>query len=106
MTGPDTAERGSVCDIAAATEASARVPGYRAAHLRVQAARGHASSYRCTDCGRPAADWAYDNADRDELIDLVNGRPRRYSLDSDHYWPACRSCHKQRDNAFRVFRSW
>ena len=86
--------------------------GYRAAHARVVAARGRASSYSCVgDCGRPAVDWAYDNDDPDEVIDTVGGKPLRYGLDSDHYQPMCRQCHQRFDHAQRaqrleVFSSW
>lgn len=63
---------------------SPRVVGYRAAHMRVQAARGRASAYPCMgDCGRPAADWAYVHDDPDELSTTVNGAARHYSLDSE-----------------------
>jgi hypothetical protein len=86
------------------------VVGYRAAHMRVQAARGRASSYPCVgDCGRPAADWAYGHDDPDELVTTVRGAVRRYSLDSDRYQPMCRPCHKRLDHAqraIRVYASW
>jgi hypothetical protein len=92
------------------TTAPTRVVGYRAAHMRVVAARGHASSYPCvTDCGRPAAGWAYVHDDPDELVTTFNGAPRHYSLDSDRYAPMCRPCHKRFDRAqraIRVFASW
>lgn len=87
-----------------------RVVGYRAAHARVQAARGPATCYPCAgDCGRPAGEWAYDNADPDELVATVNGAVRRYSLDSDRYQPLCRPCHRRFDKnhrALRVFATW
>jgi hypothetical protein len=109
MTTPDSAESAAVCDTAAATDTPARVVGYRAAHTRVQAARGHASSYLCADCGRPAAEWAYQHGDPDELVAVVNGKPRHYSLDSDRYAPMCRPCHRRLDTAqrvLRIFASW
>lgn len=82
-----------------------RVVGYRAAHMRVQAARGHATSYPCVgECGSPAADWAYDNSDPDEVVTTVNGKPRRYSLDSDRYAPMCRPCHRRFDRTQRALR--
>jgi hypothetical protein len=80
--------------------------GYRQAHRRVEAARGHASSYRCGDCGGPAVEWSYSHNDPAELVALVNGKPRRYSLDSDCYRSLCRQCHRTFDHAHRVFRSW
>ena len=87
-----------------------RVVGYRAAHMRLLAARGRATSYPCMgDWGRPAAEWAYDNSDPDELVATVNGAPRRYSLDSDRYQPMCRPCHRHFDRthrALRVYATW
>jgi hypothetical protein len=83
--------------------------GYRQAHRQVEAARGHATSYRCEDCGQPAAEWAYSHTDPDELVALVNGKPRYYSADSDFYWPACFRCHRRYDGAqraLRIFASW
>lgn len=92
------------------TKPQPRVVGYRAAHMRVLAARGRASDHLCVgDCGRPAADWAYDNADPDELVTTVNGAPRRYSLNPDRYQPMCRRCHKRFDHthrALRVIATW
>lgn len=106
MTGQVTDDGAAPCDTAPATEASARVPGYRAAHLRVQAGRGYASSYPCADCGRQAAEWSYTQADPGELTALVNGKPRRYSADADFYVARCIPCHRAFDHAHRVFRSW
>jgi hypothetical protein len=82
---------------------------YRQAHRRVEAARGHATSYRCEDCGQSAAEWSYDCADPDELVALVNGKPRRYSACSDHYRHLCVRCHRRFDGeqrALRIFSSW
>jgi rubredoxin len=106
MTGQETAESAAAFDTAAAIATPARVPGYRAAHTRVQAARGHATAYRCEGCGGPAVDWAYRHDDPAELVDVVNGKPRHYSLDSDRYAPLCRPCHRRLDHAHRVFASW
>lgn len=105
MTAQESAENPAAFDTAAATDSSARVIGYRGAHMRVQAARGPASAYPCVgDCGRPAADWAYVHDDPDELVTTVNGAPRLYSLDSDRYRPMCRRCHRRFDTAQRVLR--
>jgi hypothetical protein len=106
MTTQGSAEGGSACDTAPATDSSARVVGYRQAHQRVEAARGRASSYPCAGCGRPAADWAYRHDDPDELVAVVNGTPLRYSLDSDRYSPLCRLCHRRYDHAIRVISRW
>jgi hypothetical protein len=106
MANPETAERAAAVDSGPAIDGSARVVGYRQAHQRVDAARGRASSYPCAECGRPAQDWAYLHDDPDELVAVVNGRPLRYSLDSDRYSPLCRCCHRRLDRAMRVFASW
>lgn len=79
---------------------------YRQAHRRVEAARGHASSYRCEDCGGPAVEWSYSHTDPDELVAIVNGKPRRYSLSGDFYAARCRPCHRAFDHAHRVYESW
>lgn len=105
MTPQTAPENGSSCDTALAIASPARVPGYRVAHARVQAARGPASAYVC-ECGSQAADWAYQCTDPDELIDIVNGTPLRYSLDSDQYLPMCRPCHRRYDHAIRVISRW
>jgi hypothetical protein len=101
MIPQETAESAAGFDTAPAI---ATHVGYRAAHARVQAARGHASSYPCADCGLPAADWAYDHSNPDELVAAVNGALRRYSLDSDRYVPRCRKCHRRFDAAQRALR--
>ncbi len=109
MSTQQTAESAAAFDTAAATDAPDRTVGYRGAHMRVVAARGHASSYLCADCGRPAAEWAYQHGDPDELVAAVNGKPRHYSLDSDRYAPMCRPCHRRLDTAqrvLRIFASW
>ena len=63
---------------------------------RLRRWRGKASTFTCP-CGAPAAEWAYDHADPDELIGEKNGRPVPYSLYLDHYRPLCQSCHKRLD---------
>lgn len=69
-----------------------------------------AAAYPCvTDCGRPAAEWAYDHGDVDELVATVNGAPRRYSLEPARYRPMCRPCHRRFDRthrALRVYATW
>ncbi|MDN5918204.1 MAG: hypothetical protein L0I76_24420 [Pseudonocardia sp.] len=67
--------------------------GYSAAHSRVKALRGPAWSHRCA-CGSHAEDWAYDHRDPAAREDS-KGRP--YSPNPDHYFPACRGCHKRYD---------
>lgn len=73
-------------------------PGYGGVHQSIAAARGPASQHECYRCGEPAAHWAYDHEDPDELTAVIrngSGNPTEvtYSLDPDHYWPMCRSCH-------------
>lgn len=75
---------------------------YAAAHIRVQVAKGAAAEHACVDCGLGASDWSYEGGDLDELVEIINGYPRRYSLDPDRYQPRCRSCHRIKDNRERV----
>lgn len=72
-------------------------PGYFDVHRWLTVDRGPATAHACTDCGKPARQWSYDNADPDELID----KGLRYSRDLDHYVPRCLSCHKRFDIAER-----
>lgn len=67
---------------------------YRAAHARVQAARGPAAAHPCTDCANPAEHWSYDHTDPDELRSDT-GQP--YSLDVGAYEPRCVPCHAKFD---------
>lgn len=69
--------------------------GYSGAHYRVRSTRGRAALHVCP-CGKPAAQWAYDNADPAERVDP---RGCRYSLDPARYFPLCASCHKLFDRA-------
>lgn len=71
-------------------------PSYRAAHQRVETARGRASDLDCFDCGRQAQHWSYDHNDSGELV-TPEGHP--YSANPDHYSPRCVSCHKLQDLA-------
>jgi hypothetical protein len=66
-------------------------------HKRLSKARGSATRYACVECGKPAKQWAYDNADPAEKWGLNNGCLCAYSLDMDHYQPMCASCHKRFD---------
>lgn len=68
---------------------------YRGAHLRVAYQRGRAAQRLCsTGCGRPAAEWAYDHQDPNELH-RDDGRP--FSANPAHYTPMCRPCHRRFD---------
>lgn len=63
---------------------------YRAAHVRVNVARGKAATYQCQDCGEQAEHWSYTHADPNELTSAT-GQP--YSLNTDLYEPRCAPCH-------------
>lgn len=68
--------------------------GYQAAHLRLAASCGAASSLSCADCGRPADDWSYEGGCSSEI--RSNGAPP-YCTHLDHYKPRCRPCHRAYD---------
>ena len=69
--------------------------GSRAAHNRVDRARGKASAHQCVDCERPAKDWSFDHLVEPDAITAEGP----YSLDVNAYSPRCRVCHKALDNA-------
>lgn len=69
---------------------------YVTAHYRVRRDRGPAPEQTCA-CGAPAAEWAYDHNDPDELIGEDHGKAVPYSLDVAHYLPMCVPCHRQFD---------
>lgn len=75
------------------------VVGYYSAHRRVDRDRGRAKTHACVDCGGRAEERSYDHRDDQELTDP---RGRRYSLDSQHYSPRCRTCHGAFDSARRM----
>ena len=78
-------------------------PRYAGAHYRVRTRRGPAGAQKCTDCGAPAYEWAYDHTDPAELTDrLSTGVEVRYSTDPEYYVPLCRSCHRRRDHSRRL----
>jgi len=66
---------------------------YFAIHIRLKTVRGRAREYSCTECGKQAQHWAYDNADPSER--KYDGL--RYSTDPNHYRPMCVSCHRKFD---------
>ena len=63
-------------------------PGYRAVNNRLIAKWGKASDHPCTNCGRPAQEWSYNNGG--------GGKP--YSANLDDYAPRCGSCHQKLDS--------
>jgi len=67
--------------------------GYRAAHNRVDQAKGDAERYSCVDCGQVASEWSYTNDDPAEKIE----HGLRYSVDPQFYVARCRRCHKRYD---------
>lgn len=72
------------------------------AHARIVVARGKASGYACTHCLNPAAHWAYDHTDPNELRNPGLGKDwGPFSLDPAHYIPLCAACHKRFDMAWR-----
>lgn len=68
-----------------------------ALHQRIRKQRGKATSWSCVDCARPAQHWSYDHLDPNEQVDPEKGP---YSLNADHYFPRCCSCHKRFDLAY------
>lgn len=70
-------------------------PTWKAMHHRLHARRGRASEHTCAYCTASAKDWAYDNSDPNEVVDVTMGMA--FSLDLDRYVPMCRSCHKRFD---------
>lgn len=72
-------------------------------HSKIKRERGVARDYACVDCGQPAAEWSYDNADPEQLTELQGGRwHMAYSLDVNHYDPRCISCHRTFDFAHKT----
>jgi hypothetical protein len=66
---------------------------YEAVHRRMRIADS-ARNHACVDCSAGAAEWSYDKADPDELIDALG---RTYSLDQGHYVARCIPCHRRYD---------
>lgn len=79
--------------------------GYTAAHRRVSLHNGPAAKHQCMHCGAEAKQWAYDNADPNEMIANLKVRKSllrlRYSQDPSHYIPLCIQCHRVFDKAAR-----
>lgn len=77
---------------------------YAAVHNRLTRIKGPARQRECSSCGKPAATWAYDHSDPEELLE-VRQEPRHgvmpYSLDLERYVPLCYSCHRRLDWATR-----
>lgn len=73
---------------------------YQSAHVRVWRSRGPARAHQCK-CGAPAAHWAYDHEDPEELQDDAG---QAFSADPSHYLALCRSCHRHLDLGHRRCR--
>lgn len=71
--------------------------GYSAVHERLNRTRGKASGFPCAHCGKPAVDWAYDNADPNPKFGVRHGYRLAYSTDPERYLPLCRLCHSKHD---------
>lgn len=69
-------------------------PCYIAVHNWVRDERGPATDHACQHCTSPAAEWAYDHTDDQELTDQ---RGLTYSTKAEHYIPLCRRCHRRAD---------
>lgn len=74
-------------------------PKFSAIHKRLERTRGRASNFACIDCGGTAREWSYNNADPDELHELMGAAEVPYSLDLANYDPRCTSCHRTFDGA-------
>jgi hypothetical protein len=74
-------------------------PKWASIHKRLSRKLGKASIYSCVDCNSPAKEWSYNNADPNELHELMSSTPVAYSLDLDNYDPRCVSCHRKFDGA-------
>lgn len=70
---------------------------YGGAHLRIERARGKASSHPCAFCGKPAEQWALSH---DLPPDRFEGRDESrlaYSVNPNRYIPLCRPEHLEYD---------
>lgn len=67
---------------------------YGTVHGRLRDERGRAEDMTCVECGRQAADWAYNHTSGVEMYD---SRGCVYSPDLTAYVPMCKSCHKKYD---------
>lgn len=67
---------------------------YQQVHRALRRARGPARSYRCLQCDRQAAHWAFDDTKAKVQVDA---RRRRFSTDLAAYIPLCAKCHGRFD---------
>lgn len=91
--------------------------GCSAAHSRCASPWGRASQYPCVECGKRAAQWAYDGTDPMESLEGIAHGSRGavsyvlYSQWPEFYMPMCIPCHRRRDGAkmseeLREYRAW
>lgn len=69
---------------------------YRAAHIRVDTARGKSKEHDCVDCGGKASEWSLS----DEAQHVHYSREKDgaiYSLNVYDYQARCRPCHRKYD---------
>lgn len=71
-----------------------QIRSYAALHWHLRKLLGPAYNYVCISCDDVAYEWSYDHKDPDARYSAI-GIP--YSIDLDHYWPMCRSCHRRAD---------
>ncbi|MGA1838456.1 hypothetical protein VD659_16175 [Herbiconiux sp. 11R-BC] len=84
---------------------AALMPGYVRMHQRVREANGHATGYRCVDCGEQAQEWSYDGTDPDEVRGVHGLHVLPYSLKLAHYEPRCVKCHRNFDSPLKAGES-
>ena len=67
----------------------------RAAHHRVDAARGYARTYFCVDCSNRATSWSLKHDATEFIVDTgsVYKAGSLYSTNIEDYVPRCDSCH-------------
>ena len=72
---------------------------YSGWHQRLRRVRGAATTHPCSQCGGPAAHWAFDRAWAGEVLygssGGADGIP--YAVSEDAYLPMCVPCHKVYD---------
>jgi len=74
-------------------------PTYGAVHKRLERERGRASEHLCAACGNRAQEWSYDGGDPNELTEVLEKRPIKYTTDLERYSPRCRKCHRHLDES-------
>lgn len=70
------------------------VTGYRAAHIRVEQAKGKASTHQCIKCNDQAQEWALDPT---AVHTYEDEQGRVWSMNIDDYYPMCCSDHRRLD---------